>query len=79
MALSMAYLSAESHLLKQVPSGARGINPHLHKATQALRGHLRRIDWVGKRVEGVEKGVVGVFDYADFLGRGLLGIIRSRG
>ena len=74
----MAYLSAESHLLQPYPEDARGMNPHLHLAVQSLRGHLRRIDWVGKRVEGVEKGVVGVFNYADFLGRGLLGILRSR-
>jgi hypothetical protein len=85
ISLALAYLQAESQLLKpypQLPSDqiyAPGQpNPHLPSAHQALTRNLRRYHSTRGAVDGMEKGAGSFGGYLDFAARSVAGLFRSR-
>lgn len=85
LALSLAYLSAESVLLRPYPQlppnqiWAPGQpNPHLPLAQQTLQRNMSIYDTFRSGVTKTEKGAGGVMGYVEFLGKSLGGIVKSR-
>ena len=79
IALGLAYLAAESHLLQPfVRSALRG-NPHLESAKTSLRSYVKQYDGLRETVESSEEGTKDIKSMLEFLGRGAVGLLRSRG
>jgi hypothetical protein len=85
--LSLAYLAAESHLLRPfpTPSAQLGVsastasaNPHLPSAIIALRRNLKWCDDAARSVQDVEQGAGDLMGFAKFVGKSWAGLIRSR-
>ncbi|GFZ50649.1 hypothetical protein JCM24511_08407, partial [Saitozyma sp. JCM 24511] len=75
--LSLAYLAAESHLLRPFPSpsselsvsasdSASPANPHLPAAIVALRRNLKWCDDAARSVQGAEQGAGDLMGFAEF-------------
>ena len=93
IALGLAYLAAESRLLQPFPQTAIaasaerhsestqsvGSNPHLPAAQLALESHLDRYTQIKRSLENSEKGAGDFMGTLEFIGRGALGLLRSRG
>ncbi|KAI9635983.1 uncharacterized protein MKK02DRAFT_44682 [Dioszegia hungarica] len=85
ISLALAYLRAESHLLKPYPDlppnqvyAEKQPNPHLASAHQALERNLQSYRRTRDTVDGIEKGAGSVGGYLEFAARSVGGLWRSR-
>ncbi|ORX33559.1 hypothetical protein BD324DRAFT_639285 [Kockovaella imperatae] len=82
MSIALAYLAAESQLLQPQASHPVAIEDaahHLSAAKRALRTHLKRYDGAREIVQSSESGLKDVGSMLEFFGRGMIGLLRSRG
>ncbi|CAD6584761.1 MAG: hypothetical protein TREMPRED_003953 [Tremellales sp. Tagirdzhanova-0007] len=84
LGVSLVYLAAEASLLhphhgQNASPGESAENPRLTAAIQALGFNMRRYESMNNTAEQRQQGLGGSVGYAQFLGKSLAGLIRSRG